>query len=137
MAISASDYDVRLDQERFTPREVIAHLADWEPIMRERLRIAVDSPGSSIEAYDEWQMCLDNGYAQKDIFEQAGLFRNERQRTAEYVASLGKDDFRKSVTHPERGVLTVEDMANMLLGHDLYHVEQLSEYLVERVVPTW
>ena len=33
------------------------------------------------------------------------------------------------VLYPERGVQTVEDLANMLLGHDMYHVEQLSAYL--------
>jgi hypothetical protein len=137
MAIGAGEYDTALEEGRFTPREIVAHLADWEPIMRERIRSAVTSPGSQIAAYDEGQMAVDNNYAQSDIFQQAGIFRDERQKTAEYVASLSAEDMKKAVTHPERGTQSAEDLANMLLGHDMYHVEQLSAYLGERVVPTW
>lgn len=32
--------DVSLEEGRFTPRQVIAHLADWEPIMRQRIATA-------------------------------------------------------------------------------------------------
>jgi hypothetical protein len=128
-AVAANEYDVAREQGRFTPREVIAHLADWEPIMRSRIQQAVDSPGTEIPAYDEGQMAIDNRYSTKDVFEQATLFRDEREKTVAYVAGLKNEDMRNAVTHPERGVQTVEDLANMLLGHDMYHVEQLSVYL--------
>jgi hypothetical protein len=128
-AIATSDHDVAKEQGRFTPREVVAHLADWEPIMRGRIEQAVNAPGTVIPAYDEGQMAIDNNYAGSDINAQCTLWKGERAKTAEYVASLKGDDLQKSVTHPERGVQTVEDLANMLLGHDMYHVEQLTAYL--------
>jgi hypothetical protein len=136
-AMGASDYDRALNQDRFTPREVIAHLAEWEPILRERFRTAIETPGGRVEAYDEGQMAIDNRYCDKDIFEEAGKFRDEREKTITYVGSFTQEDLQKTMVHPERGELTALDLALSLLGHDLYHIEQLSEYLAEKVVPTW
>lgn len=114
---------------RFTPREVIAHLADWEPIMRERIRTALASPGSETPAYDEGQMALEHHYADQDPETQAEVFIRERNATAALLSGLTAEDWHLHVHHPERGRQTVEDMANALLGHDLYHIEQLTEYL--------
>jgi hypothetical protein len=121
--------DEALHPDRFTPREVAAHLADWEPIMRERIRTALTSPGVEIRAYDEGQMALDHGYADLDPLEQVELFARERYATAEVLRGLNGSDWANSVHHPERGPQSVEDLANLLLGHDLYHIDQLSEYL--------
>jgi len=49
--------DVPTHEGRFTPREVIAHLADWEVILREERIVApVQSPGKSVNAYDEGEL---------------------------------------------------------------------------------
>jgi hypothetical protein len=121
--------DEAVDPDRFTAREVFAHLADWEPIMRERIRTAVASPGAVIPAYDEGQMAIDHRYAQTDPREQAELFARERAATAELLRGLRDEDWSKSVQHPERGRQSAEDLANLLLGHDLYHIEQLTQWL--------
>jgi hypothetical protein len=124
--------DVPLHPERFTAREVIAHLADWEPIMRERIRMAVSQPGSTVPAYDEGQMAIDHRYAEADPQEQVRILIRERAVTAALLRSLQPGDWSQSVLHPERGPQSAEDLANLLLGHDLYHIEQLTEYLAAR-----
>lgn len=121
--------DQALHSDRFTPREVVAHLADWEPIMRERIRTALANPGAEIPAYDEGQMALDHHYAQQDPEAQVEVFIRERCATAALLRSLSADEWERHVYHPERGRQSVEDLANTLLGHDLYHIEQLTEYL--------
>ena len=121
--------DQRIFPDRFTAREVAAHLADWEPIMRARIQAAAERPGSSVEAYDEGQMALDHGYAHSDPKEQAGILMRERRVTVDYVRGLSPQALKGSAFHPERGEQTVEDFMNIILGHDLYHLEQLSAYL--------
>ena len=100
--------------------------------MRARIQAAIEAPGSMIESYDEGQMAVDNGYASSDVHEQAALFRAEREKTTAFVAALASNDLKQTVTHPERGVQSAEDMAGTLIGHDLYHIEQLSAYLQRR-----
>ena len=125
-ALPESAYDTPTAEDRFTPREIVAHLADWEPIMRDRIRAAVESPGSTIQAYDEGRMAIDRAYARSDIHTQTKLFVEERKKTAEYANRLTQDQLRQTVTHSERGLQTAEDLIGTLIGHDMYHVEQLS-----------
>jgi hypothetical protein len=121
--------DVALEEGRFTPRQVIAHLADWEPIMRQRIATACTQPGSSIEAYDEVAMAAERGYSMMDPMQQLELFERERALTASYLRTLEGSVWSNTVIHPERGEQSTEDLANLLLGHDLYHIEQVSAYL--------
>ncbi|MCC2671855.1 MAG: hypothetical protein K0Q72_4326, partial [Armatimonadetes bacterium] len=67
--------------------------------------------------------------SESDPVEQAELFIRERAITAEWLRTLREEDWSRQVRHPERGPQSAEDLANALLGHDLYHIEQLSEYL--------
>jgi hypothetical protein len=43
--------DEALSDDRFSPREAIAHLADVESIMRARMKQAVDHPSSTIVSF--------------------------------------------------------------------------------------
>lgn len=127
--IPAVSWDIPTAPGRFTPREVIAHLADWEPILLARMQTALERSGTTIEAYDEGLMAEENGYRHLDPQEQIRLFIERRATTTTWLRDLPAGAFSRSVLHPERGVMTIEDQANMLLGHDLYHIEQLTACL--------
>lgn len=127
--IPESRMDEPLGPGRFGPREIVAHLADWEPILLERMRASRDTPGATIEAYDEGELAEKHGYRSSDPREQAALYRKRREGTIAWLKSLSAEDWDKHGVHTERGRQTVYDQANMLLGHDLYHIEQLSAYL--------
>ena len=118
-------------------REVIAHLADWEPIMLTRIQTGVDSPGATINAYDEGQMALDNNYAASDPMDMLRRWKTDRARSIDYISKLSDEDFAKPVVHPERGRMTVGDIAHMLVSHDIYHLEQLAEMTDDKTVDTW
>ena len=124
-----SDLDKEFEPDRFTVREVIAHLADWEPLFRERMELALASPGSPIVTYDEGERAIELNYAAKDVQAELALYTAERAVTVAFLKSLAKPDFRLEYIHPAFGPKVIEDQANMLLGHDLYHVEQLTAYL--------
>lgn len=124
--IPGAQWDTAVEEGRFTPREVIAHLADWEPIMRDRIRQAVEQPGSTLQVFDEVEMAQINDYAHTDPDAQGQLWARERALTARFVSGLAAEDWSKSALHPERGVLCAEDLANLILGHDLYHIAQLT-----------
>lgn len=123
----------RLDEptypDRFSVREVIAHLADWEPILLERMRTALQQPGSKIEAYDEGEMATANRYHERDIAADLARFEIARTETVRFLKGVHGDQWGRSVIHPERGVMSLYDQANLLLGHDLYHVEQITSLL--------
>ncbi len=135
--ISEARFDERQDPDRFTPREIIAHLADWEPIVRARMQSAVDNPGGPIEAFDEGKMAVDNNYRSKDIHAELANFAKERQETVTFLGLVPIEHWTQTFLHPERGPVSFSDQANMLLGHDTYHIEQLCGFLGPKMVSTW
>ncbi|HEY3783221.1 MAG TPA: DinB family protein [Fimbriimonadaceae bacterium] len=125
--IPPAKLDEATAEGRFSPREVIAHLADWEPIFLARLHQTLQKPGSTLEIWDENEMAVAHEYSMTEIPEQFARFREARAATFEFVRGLSTLDWDSSAVHPERGNLTVRDQIGMLLGHDVYHIDQLSE----------
>ena len=50
------------------------------------------------------------------------------------MRGLPESDWEKTAEHPERGAISVRDQAGMLIGHDMYHIEQLSGLLGENAL---
>ncbi len=127
--IPATRYDEQTSPDRFTLREAVAHLADFEPIFRGRMEDALRNPGVTVEPKDEEQMAIDHDYASQDLIANLNLFIEERRKTAELLRGLSPDGFETPLNHPHLGPLVLEDIANFLLAHDLYHLEHASQIL--------
>ena len=123
--VPESRWDIPTGPDRFTLREVAAHMADWEPIMRGRIEQAAAEPGSMIQAYDEGQMAIDGAYSTRNPIDQLQQFAHQRSITVALVKALEPGCLKNIVVHPERGEVSAEDLANFLIGHDMYHIEQL------------
>lgn len=121
--------DARPDPERFTIREVMCHLADWEPFFLERLQGTVSADDYRIVAYDEGQLAIDHDYAHQDVGAALARFKAGRERYCAYVATLDGAALDRTAYHPERGRLTAGDLIAIVVGHDVYHIEQISARL--------
>ena len=121
-----SAWDSPTAPDRFSPREILAHLADWEPIMQARMVQCAESPGTILVPYDEAQMAIDNGYSHWDPKQSLAKYKQARTATVTWLEALEPDEWRLSAVHPERGELSIYDQANLLVCHDVYHIEQLS-----------
>lgn len=129
--LTPDQIDAPTAPDRFTPREIIAHLADWESILRdERMARAVREPGCTIRAYDEVVRAEELGYRSMDVGQQLDKFAAERVRTIAFLQGLTPAQQASTFVHPEAGEFTVAEFAAALLGHDVYHLEQLTGILV-------
>lgn len=100
-------------------------MADWEPIFYARMVQAVAEPGSVLQVWDEGERAEQMGYAEMDHASCMEAFRRSRGETVAWLEALPEHEWSKSALHPERGTLTVTDMAVTMLGHDVYHIKQL------------
>jgi hypothetical protein len=127
--VPAEKMDVPTHPDRFTPREVICHLADWEPISRGRMQTAQTTPGATVPDLDEGQRAKDQNYAAWDPQKTAELFINRRAETIAWLSGLADEDWKKIAVHSVKGPMSIYDYANLELGHDMYHVQQICEAL--------
>ncbi len=124
--------DVIADQDqgpdRFTLREVLAHLSDWEPIWLERIQRIVQEDMPVLPNIDEGEMAVQNAYATIPVETSIENFTTGRAALTAYLASLPIDAFERSGIRPEVGTITIEDIAPLVLAHDTYHIAQLAQY---------
>ena len=126
--ITEAEADRRPDPERFTLREAVAHLADWEPIWLGRLRAIAEEENSALPGYDEEQFAIDHDYVHTDILERAMRYADGRALLAEYVEAAKPEVWARSGVHGEMGPITFAELVMLVLAHDGYHAKQVVEF---------
>lgn len=135
--IPSSRWDERLDPARFSPREVMCHMAEWDPIFCERISAALNEDMALVQDYDEGQIAIDHDYAHQDIAHQLQLFAERRERMVRMFEGLSEEELLRRFNQPPFGVMVLRDYLPKIIGHDTYHVEQLLGYVGEKVAAVW
>ncbi|MBL8087521.1 MAG: DinB family protein [Chthonomonas sp.] len=121
--------DEKLDSNRFTAREVIAHLADVEVIHLARLRKAVSEPGYKMVGFDSENQAIEHHYATKEVYHEAEVFESRREITLNYLRELTDAQLHTACVAPNGDQIDVLTYAMSIVSHDVYHFEQLTAYL--------
>lgn len=122
-------FDERPADDRFSLTEMIAHLADHEVIALDRIVKAVEADGVHVHGYDVDERAAEKDYASRDPHHELEVFGNRRRETFDTISKFDDIDMQKHFIHSESGPMTVAEAVSMLMGHDLYHLHQASEYL--------
>jgi uncharacterized damage-inducible protein DinB len=125
----AEAFDRRPDPARFTLREMLGHLADWEGVWLERLTALAEKDHPTLQGYDEGQWAIDHNYAAMDPGEQLARFTAGRTRLLAAARRLEAAEWERSGFHTEWGEITIGAMLALVLGHDGYHLKQAVEWL--------
>jgi uncharacterized damage-inducible protein DinB len=108
---------------KWSLREIMVHVAQWEMIFGYRLACGVSMPGFSIQAAD--QDALMTRTAGIDGPAALAAFDGVRRMNLGLVRSLSAADRATTVKHPEYGVLTADNLIVQLTGHAIHHLKQL------------
>lgn len=125
--------DDRIDKDRFTAREVISHLADYEQNVLEAFRIAKTRPGSSRPAYDPDASCATHKYGEKDVYREAEVFESRRMMTLDLLRGFTADDWEGTFVTGEGTLVSAKQYFLAIFAHDMEHLDQLSSYLAVEV----
>lgn len=126
--LTEEEADRRPDPERFTLREVLAHLADWEPIWLDRIRRIATENEPLLPSYDEGQFAIDNHYDQIPVETSLRAFITGRAAFTDYIEALPEDAFERLGQREELGPISLFELIALVLGHDGYHTRQVIEY---------
>jgi hypothetical protein len=108
---------------KWSPGEIVAHLADCELVFGFRLRqtLAEDSPVIQPFDQDKWARTY-KGISPDEALQAFQGFRNWNLVLLE---DLPPGAMSRRVTHPERGTMTFQTIVETMAGHDLNHLGQL------------
>lgn len=108
---------------KWSPREIVAHLADCELVFAFRLRQTLTEANPTIQPFDQDRWAVN--YAAYDLASALATFSAVRRWNIALIRSLQPEAFERKVTHPERGAMTFQTVVETMGGHDLNHIAQL------------
>lgn len=129
-------WDYRASPERFSLREILAHLADYDTLWLDYLTAALTSGDGPAEvaAYEPDERAAKYDYAHTIASEALAAFTATRQKWVALLPALESPEWETRAIHsPRHGLRTVEELATQCLAHDGYHTRQIAEYLTSAI----
>ncbi len=113
---------------KWSPRQILAHLADCELAFSWRLRQVLagpqPAPPPTLQPFDQTEWATRYGAYQTPAA--LALFcANRDWNLALLTTARTRDDLEREGFHPERGLITFQTLLETMAGHDLNHLKQL------------
>jgi len=115
--------------EKWSAAEILAHLAESEIVYGYRIRKALNASGTAIEATDQNVWVKNAGYLQRNPRLALALFQAVRKVNIAFLKSLTPQQMENFGIHSERGKESIAQMARMIAGHDINHLQQMEKLL--------
>jgi DinB family protein len=118
------ELDARPAPGKWTPREIVHHLADSEMTSAIRLRLLLAQDRPTIVAYDQDEFAR-TLYYDRPIQASLDAFDAARRVTAELLDRLTPAQWRREGTHSESGPYSVERWLEIYADHAHQHAQQI------------
>jgi hypothetical protein len=112
-------------KEKWCVGEILWHLADQETNLYVRLRRAMAESGSSVSPYDQDKWSQELGYLSADFKEALEILKLIRHSNTVLLKRFLPSVWKRTVNHPERGLLTVDSLVAMNIWHLEHHLGQM------------
>jgi len=107
---------------KWSTLEVVAHLADFEPVLADRLRRIAALKKPLLLAADENLYAQHLGYQDRDLEEELKLLEGIRGATARMLANLPTEAMARQGVHSEKGLVTLEAVLTSCGNHIYNHL---------------
>jgi len=108
---------------KWSPAQILCHLADCELVFAFRLRQTLAEDAPTIQPFDQDKWA--SPYAGVPAAEALAAFSAFRAWNLRLIQSALPAAAERPVTHPERGAMTFQTIVETMAGHDLNHLAQL------------
>ena len=112
-------------EDELSLKEIAAHLRDAEELALSQLTTASEEPDKRLPVWDIDVLPFERDYRDVDLRGVLGEVRNLRRQTTALLWMLRDWDWKREVTHPYRGEITIVMIARELAQHDLEHLWQV------------
>lgn len=123
-----AEWDLRPDPDRFTLREMVAHLADWEPIWKDRLTRIATEDNPFLPSVDEGRLCAERNYSTLDPSESLERYRTGRAELIPMIRQFPDTVWLRPAHREFVGDVDFLQQVGMIIGHDGYHLKQALEF---------
>jgi hypothetical protein len=122
--ITEAELDFRPAPGKWSPRDVVHHLADSEMTSAIRLRLLLAEDNPTIVGYDQ-EIFAKALFYDRPIEDSLAAFRAARATTAAILERMTDEQFARTGTHTEVGAYSVERWLQIYAAHAHGHADQI------------
>jgi uncharacterized damage-inducible protein DinB len=108
--------------------EVVAHLADFDPILADRMKRVIAEDKPTLLGADENKFASALAYHDRDLQEELTIIEATRSQFARILRKLPDSALERGGTHSERGPRTLEQ----LLAGAIAHIPHHAKFIIEK-----
>jgi hypothetical protein len=128
---AGEEIDFASAPDKWTIRQIMAHLADAELVGAHRLRLVIAEENPTLTAFDQNAWTRNLGYASRKPTQSLETFRRLRAENYELLKGLPEIAFERTGSHTENGPMTLRRLLEGYAGHAESHARQLQTIRAE------
>ncbi len=125
--MSAEQVRARPVAGKWSALEVVCHLADFDPIMADRMKRIIAEDRPLLIGADENRFAAALAYHDRDLEEELTILDKTRSQLGRILRTLAADALQRVGIHNERGPLTLEQLLAGASTHILHHLGFVKE----------
>lgn len=112
---------------KWSTLEVVAHLADFDPVLVERMKRILALDDTKIIPADENRFAAALHYHDRDVAEELAVIDATRTSTARLIEKLTPEQLARTGEHAVKGPVTLESVIQMAIRHINSHLPHIIE----------
>ncbi|MGB4708535.1 MAG: DinB family protein [Fuerstiella sp.] len=125
--ISASDYDAIPVAGKWSVRQVVCHIADFEPIYADRMKRVLVEDNPTFFGGNPDVFAAGLAYHTRDVAEELQLIDMTRRQLSIILKNCDIEDFQRTGVHSDDGPITLETLLERITGHIPHHAKFIDE----------
>jgi uncharacterized damage-inducible protein DinB len=112
---------------KWSTLEVVAHLADFDPILADRMKRVIAQDNPMLVGADEQRYAAALCYHERDLQEELTIIEATRSQLARILRKLPDSALARVGNHTERGPRTLEQLLTGTTNHITHHLKFILE----------
>jgi uncharacterized damage-inducible protein DinB len=112
---------------KWSTLEVVCHLADFDPILADRMKRIIAEDRPALVGANENHFAAHLAYHLRDVEEELTLIDKTRSQMARILRTLSPEALQRVGVHNERGPRTLEQMLSAAVNHIPHHLKFVEE----------
>jgi hypothetical protein len=112
---------------KWSTLECVAHIADFEPILAERMKRIITHERPLLLVADENLFATGLNYAERDVEEELTLVDVTRKQMARALKALPAEAAGRVGIHSYKGLVTLESVLTSAVNHVPHHIKFIEE----------
>ena len=125
--MTAEQLDARPIPGKWSTKQVICHIADFEPVYVDRMKRVIAEHEPTLLSGDPDLFAARLAYDQRDVAVELDFIEAARKHMEPILRSLRPEDFLRKGNHSEAGPITLEKLLTNITNHIPHHVKFIDE----------